>query len=110
MNQTGVASTGCRRQALMNRVPASVSVHLEERAGETDEILEPERLEPQLGAELAKLVRHAVVEEIIAGDDRNRRVALLVERAEAPQEPQTVHERHAEIQDDRVRVVAFGLS
>ena len=37
--------------------------HLEEVAGEADQILEPERLEPQLGAELAELGRDLVVEK-----------------------------------------------
>src|SRR5581483_4410881 len=80
MNHTGVASTGSRRQALMNRVAASVSVHLEGGPGEAHEVLEPHRLEAQLGAQLAELVRDRVVEKKIAGHDRDRGVALIVVR------------------------------
>src|SRR5437868_3365848 len=102
MNHTGVASTGCRRQALMNRVAASVSVHLEERTGEADEILEPHGLEAQFGAQLPQLVRNGIVEKIVAGDDGDRRVALFFVRAQAAQESEAVDERHAEVEDDGV--------
>src|SRR5919204_5423471 len=97
MNQTGVASTGSERQALMNRVGASVSVHREQRAREAHEVLEPHRLEAQLGAELPQLVRYRVVEEVVARDDRHRRVAMLGLRSELAQEPEAVDERHPEI-------------
>src|SRR5437667_7198217 len=94
----------------MNRVPASVSRHLEERAGESNQILEPQWLEAQLGAELAKLVRDAVVEEIVAGDDGNRCVPPMLERAEPSEESQSVDERHPEIEDDGVRMAPLGLA
>src|SRR4051812_13144431 len=90
MNQTGGASTGCRRQALMNRVARSVSVHLEQGTGEVDQILQPHRLEQQCRAQLANLVRHRIVEEVIAGDDRNGRLALFVQCTEAAEEPESV--------------------
>src|SRR5215470_18976431 len=102
MNHTGVASTGCSRQALMNRVAASVNVHLEQRACEAHEVFEPHRLEAQLGAERAELVRHRVVQKIIAGHDRDRRIALLLVRAQAAQKSEAVDERHPEIEDDGV--------
>ena len=93
----------------MNRVPASLSSHLEKRAGETNQILEPQRLEAELGAELAELVRDAVIEEIVAGDDGNWCVPLILERPEASEKPQPVNERHAEVEDDGVRMAPFGL-
>src|SRR5207244_10706047 len=94
----------------MNRVPASVSRHLEERAGESNQILEPQRLEAQLGAELAKLVRDAVVEEIVAGDDGNRCVSLMLERAEPSQESKSVNERHSKVENDCVRMASLRLT
>src|SRR5437899_11170465 len=102
MNHTGVASTGCSRQALMNRVAASVSVHPEQRVREAHEVFEPHRLEPQLGAQGAELVRHGIVEKIVAGDDGNWRVALVGVLAKASQKAEPVDERHAEIENDGV--------
>ena len=46
--------------------------HLEKVAGEADQVFEPQRLELELGAELPQLVETRVVEEIVAGDDRDR--------------------------------------
>src|SRR5689334_20684976 len=109
MNHTGVASTGSRRQALMNRVAAAVSVHLEERTRKAHEVLEPHRLEAQFGAQLAELVRHRVVEKIVAGDDGDRGVALLVMGAETPEKSQAVDEGHAQVEDDGVRMVRLRL-
>src|SRR5437667_12662216 len=110
MNHTGVASTGCRRQALMNRVAASASVHLEKRTGEADEILEPHRFEPQLGAELAQLIRDRVVEEVVASDDGDGNVALVFDGAQAAEKPEAVDERHAQIEDDGVRVASLRFA
>src|SRR5436190_14407612 len=81
----------------------------EEIAGQADEILEPQRLEPQLGAELAQLVRYRVVEEIIARDDGDGDGSLVLLGTQAPQEPQTVDERHAQIEDDGVRLAPLRL-
>src|SRR5207253_6727017 len=92
MNHTGVASTGWRRHALMNRVAASVSVHLDERAREADEILEPHGLEPQLGPQLAKFVRDGVVEEIVACHDGDWRVALFFVGAQAAEKAESIDE------------------
>ena len=111
MNQTGVASTGWRRQALRNRLPRVVQwVTLSRFAGEADEIFEPERLEPQLGAELAELGRHRLVEEIVAGDDGDGRRPLIVVRPQPPQEPEAVDQRHAQVEDDRVGVALFRFA
>src|SRR5712691_12517763 len=52
--------------------------HLEQVSGEADEILQPQRLEPQLRAKLMQLGGHGVVEEIVAGDNRHGRRTLLV--------------------------------
>ena len=78
--------------------------HLEQVAGETDQIFEPERLEPQLRAELPQLGRDLIVEKIVAGDDGHGRVALFVVRPQPAQEAQAVDQRHPKIQDDRVRM------
>src|SRR5437588_1718472 len=110
MNHTGVASTGCRRQALMNRVATSASVHLEKRTGEADEILEPHRFEPQLGAKLAELVRDRVVEEVVAGDDGDGNVALVFDGSQAAEEPEAVDERHAQVENDGVRVARLSFA
>src|SRR5881394_3619608 len=107
MNHTGVASAGCSRQALMNRVAASVSVHLEQRACEAHQIFEPHRFEAELGAERAKLVRNRVVQKVVARDDGDGRVALLFVSPEAAQEAETIDERHPEVEDDRVGAAAL---
>ena len=86
----------------MNRVAASVSGHLEQRAREAHEVFEPHRLEPELGAESAKLVRHRIVQKVIAGDDGHGRVALILVRAQPPEKAEAVDERHAEVENDRV--------
>src|SRR5437588_4558816 len=109
MNQTGVASAGSSRQALMNRVAGTVSGHLEQRAGEADEIFEPHRLEAELRPELAQLVRHALVEEVVARHDCDRDLALIFESPQASQEAEAVEQRHSEIQDDRVGAPVLGL-
>jgi hypothetical protein len=62
------------------------------------------RLESQLRAELAKLGRHGIVEEIIPGDDGDRYQPLFVVSTESPKEPEAVDQRHAQVEDDRVRM------
>ena len=77
-----------------------------EVASEPDQIFEPQRLEAQLGAQLAQLVGDGIVKEIVARDDGDRRGrdALTVLRAEPSQESETIDERHAQVEDDRVGV------
>src|SRR6266850_1594208 len=75
MNQTGVTSTGSRRQAFRNRLkalgtrlrgsppaPLFADRDFEQLARERDQLLEPERLVSQFRAQLPNLVRLRIVE------------------------------------------------
>src|SRR3990172_8805624 len=110
MNQTGVASTGCRRQALRKRLPDSVSACSEEIAREADKVLEPEWLESQFRTQFVQLHRHRVVKEVIAGDDGDRCGARVVLSAEPAEEAETVQQRHPQVEDDRVGMALCGLA
>lgn len=92
----------------MNRI-RSVR-HLEEGAGQPNQILEPERFELEFSAKLAKLSRNGIVEKIIAGDDRYRDIAVRVLCAETAEKAQTVDERHPEVEDDRIRMTLFSFA
>src|SRR4029079_10168387 len=81
--------------------------HLEQISCKANQILEPQRLESQLRAELAKLGRHGIVEEIVPGDDGHRYLPLFVVRTETPQEPEAVDQRHAQVEDDCVRMTVL---
>ena len=70
---------------------------------EFDDVFEPERLEPQLGAQLAQLGLQRVVHHG-ARHNGDRRVAVFVRRAKAVEEAEAVDERHAQVEDDRVGV------
>ncbi len=83
--------------------------HPEERSGKTDEILEPHRLEPQLGTELAQLIGYGIVKEVVARHDGDRCPAVVFVRAQAAQEAQAIDERHAEVENNRIGMIAFGL-
>jgi hypothetical protein len=83
---------------------------LEEIAREADEVFEPERLEPQLRAKLLQLVRHGLIEEVVTSDDSDRSFPLMIVRAQAPKESKTIDERHAQIEDDCVRVALLGFA
>jgi hypothetical protein len=78
--------------------------HLQQIAGEADEIFEPERLEPQFRAKLPEFRRHRVIKKVIACDDgdRRRRLSLTGLRPELSEKAKSVNEGHPEIQDDRV--------
>jgi hypothetical protein len=60
----------------------------EQVASEADEVLEPHGFEAQLRAEFAQFARDFVFEEVVAGDDRDRRLALGVVGAQLPQKPE----------------------
>ena len=101
-----LAAAGLKKSAIRRR---SVG-HLEEVAGESDQIFEPERLELQLGAKLAQLGRDLIVEEVVAGDDGDRRVALLVARPQPAEEAEAVDERHPQVEDDGVGMASVSAS
>ena len=44
-----------------------------------------------------------LVEEVVPGDDRNRRVTMAVKRPEMSEESESIEERHPKIQNDGVR-------
>ena len=58
----------------------------EHRADDVDEVVDPQRLETDLRAELFNLGRDIVFDEIVAGDDRHRTGAVGLETAEPPEE------------------------
>ena len=99
MNQTGVASTGSRRQARRNRSFTSV---YDEGLGQRDQILEPERLEPDRRAERLQLVLDRVRQEVVAGDDRDRDVDGMRLRRTSAEKLQAVGDRHPHVEDDGV--------
>src|SRR5690348_15815048 len=100
MNQTGVASTACSRQASMERDATAAAVRLEHGTAKAHEILERRRLEPKLRPELAQLVRNSIVEEVVGGDAGDGRVALICVGAQAAEETEAVDERHPEVEND----------
>jgi hypothetical protein len=83
--------------------------HSEKVAGETNQILEPHRLESQFGAELDELGRHRLVEEVVAGDDGHRYVAVVARCSESAKKAESVEDRHAQVENNRVRVAFSGL-
>ena len=110
MNQTGVASTGSRRQAFRNLevVTHGLTGDAQELARERDQLLEPERLVAQLGAERLDLVARVIVEVVVAGDDGDRRVGEAGNRANGAQKLQAARQRHPQVEDDGVRPVGLG--
>jgi len=83
--------------------PRSVG-HLEQVSCEADEVLEPQGLESQLGAEGPKFIRDLVFEKIVAGHDGDGRGPVALVLAKSAQEPKAVDERHAEVEDDGIRM------
>jgi hypothetical protein len=111
MNQTGVASVGNNRHARRNLSPESISVSPYETASEAQQVFEPQRLEPQLRAELAQFARNTVIEEVIGGHHRHRCVPEpIVVRAKPPEKSQPIRERHAKVEDNCIRVTGFGFA
>ncbi len=83
--------------------------HEETRArASATEILEPERLEAHGRAERLEVGSHGLAEEVIAGHDGDRHVDQVRPRANGAQELQAVHDRHAQVEDDRVGADLFG--
>ena len=56
----------------------AAAIAREQRVREIDQILEPERLEAQFRAELVQLACDGVVQAVVACDDCDRRVVLLL--------------------------------
>ena len=54
--------------------------------------------------------RHRVVEEVVAGDDRDRDVALVVVGPQPAQEAEAVDQRHPQVEDDGVGLAARRLA
>jgi hypothetical protein len=107
MNQTGVASTGLRRQAFRNRDSCtSVSDgNAQQLSRQRDELLEPERLVSELRAECVNLGGLRFIEIVVAGDNGDRRVGQSGNRADRAKKLQPAGEWHTEVQDHRVRAV-----
>ena len=55
-------------------------------------------------------VEIVVVEEVVAGDDRDRRARCCVVGTQAAKETETVDERHAKVEDDGVGPGFFGVA
>ena len=111
MNHTGVASTGSRRQAFRNldvRHVQGLNRDAQQLARERHQLLEPERLEAQLGAERPDFVRTVVVEVIVAGDDGDRGGGEAGNRANGAEKLQAARQRHPQIEDDGVRAMGLG--
>src|SRR5262249_37138573 len=74
----------------------------EEVPRDVDDFVEPDRLEDDFGVEVVHLLEHRIVDARIARDDGNRNVAGDIVRAQAVEEPDAVHERHPQVEEDRV--------
>ena len=101
MNQTGVASTGSRRQAFRNRELCTglfADRDVEELAREGDELFEPERLVAQLGAQRLDFGSLRFVEVVVPGHDRDRRIRQARDLANGAQELEAAGQRHPQIE------------
>ena len=57
--------------------------------------------------EVAQLVQRGVVDARIAGDDGDRRMAVRGLRPQTIEKAEAVHERHPQIEEDRIRRRVF---
>jgi len=110
MNQTGVVSTGSRRQALRKREVDTSRVSagkadVEQFARERHQLFEPQWLVAKLGAERGNLGRLRIIQVIVASDDRDWRVREARDGSQGPQHLEAAREWHAEVEDDGVRPV-----
>lgn len=69
---------------------------------EAHEVLKPERLEPQFGVQPRQFGRDEVLDEVIAGDDGDRRVALRLVGAELTEKVETIEKWHSQVEEDRI--------
>ena len=83
---------------------------MKKRPGDVHQVLEPERLEADIGTQVTKFGQDRVVEALIAGHDNDRGLTMRLHGAQSVQQPEAVDERHAEIQDDGVRVTRLDLA
>src|SRR5262245_31028941 len=103
MNQTGVASTGSRRQAFRKRESLTHGLSRQQFARQHDELVEPEGLVAQVGTEGANLVELSLSHVVIAGHDGDRRLREPGDGSNRPEELDAARQRHAEVQNDRMR-------
>ena len=96
MNQTGVRSTGSRRQALRKRDSVTHG-HGQEIPSQRDELIEPQRLVAQLGAKRPDFLGLGFAQIVIAGDDGDRRLREPGNGTNRPQELETARKRHAQV-------------
>jgi len=75
---------------------------LHEMAGEFDEIFQPQRFIAHVGAEGAQLRFKIALHEKSRRNDSDRDVADAAALAESTQKPQTIDERHAQVEQDGV--------
>jgi len=77
---------------------------------QANEVLEPERLELELGAQLAELGRKLIVEKVVARHDCDRDAVLLAfGRPESLEKTKAIDQRHPQIEDDGIWLVFSGF-
>src|SRR5690242_15160258 len=109
MNQTGVTSTGSRRQAFRNRLKAYVDDlglligPAKQLARKRDELFEPQRLVPQLRPELPNFIRLGIVQVVVTRHDCDRSLCESRNRTDGAKELKTARQRHPQVENDRVR-------
>jgi len=80
---------------------------VEQFARERDELFKPERLIAKLGTKLTDFVRLGIVEVVIARYDSNGSVRQTGNGSDGAEELKSARQRHAEIQNDRVRPMSL---
>src|SRR5687768_17009500 len=97
MNQTGVASTGSRRQALRKResITSIADWRAEQLARQRHEFVKPQGLVAKLGAERLDLTGLGVVQVVVTSDYRDRSVSEPRYGAYRAKKLQAARERHA---------------
>src|SRR5471030_95890 len=85
------------RNGVVDRRPLRQKV-----ARHRDDLFDPDRLEQHLGFEPLQFGHGGVVDARVAGDDGDGRVPMGRLRAEAVEKADAVHERHPQVEQDRV--------
>ena len=80
---------------------------MEHVSGQSHQFVEPERLEPDVGAERSDLVRLRLGKVVIASDDRHGRVLHARDGAQGAEDLDAACEWHPQIEDDCVRTMGL---
>jgi len=104
-------ATKCLKSEARSPKPAEGLVpdgRVEQLARERDELLEPQRLIAELGAEVPNLVRLGIVQIVIAGDDGDWGTRQTRDGSNGAQELETARQRHAQVEDHGMGPMSLG--